>query len=203
MPFVFGGAQNWAQAVSPQFKATVTSALTKLSKQRTQINFLTVYPYTNTLSFLFFCSTQFHSFIRSTTRSESNLFTVGGPIKHTKGMKFNQVFAFLPHNFYYRKFQYSRVVCLLQIKTGLVPPLQAELQTPTLSKTAVSCLTEPTHVILQDGSHMTSCEPCNKAFFASFYRSSNGNKSSYMIHTYQQNSMLCSNRSNYLFIDIK
>lgn len=56
------------------------------------------------------------------------------------------------------------VVCLLQIKTGLVPPSsQAEQRTPTLSR-----LTEPTHVILQNGSDVTSTDPQNKAFFAPF-----------------------------------
>lgn len=74
------------------FRATMTSALWKLSKHKLPHSF----PYIRA-PFFFLRYTQSHSIMRSTARNESNL-----------------------------------LVCRLQIKTGLVPTSQAELQTPTV-----------------------------------------------------------------------
>lgn len=54
------------------------------------------------------CTAVLHGFLKGTRRSES---IVGGPIKHTKDMNFNQLFARFTH-FSFRKFYYSTVVCL-------------------------------------------------------------------------------------------
>lgn len=90
MPFV-----SWRgrEAGSLHCEATMTSALIKVSNNDHHWTSLQLIVNSSKI----FCkntdNVRQSSTVSYKTRSESSLLMLGGPIKHTKGMNFNQVFA--------------------------------------------------------------------------------------------------------------
>lgn len=86
------------------------------------------------------------------------------------------------------------VICFLYIKRGLVPPLQAQQQTPTFTKTVVSCLSKPTHVILHhSGTDMASIHQCNKASLSLFYHQKATTQVTWFSCPHHVNTLICCN----------
>lgn len=168
--FVLGRVKNWTQALSLHC-TPIIQPLHRLKSQnnayrRTSIQFTRTKMYFLYISAAFKTHAMLHWAAQFTTEKWKHPpFAVGGPIKHTKGMNFNQGFAYFTQLiqstamlfFFFRK------------REDLFPsPSRAELQTPTF--TVVSCLTEPAHVILQGWVRCDLSWPTkqNKAFFALF-----------------------------------
>lgn len=99
-------------------------------------------------------------------RSESNHFVVGKPsLQKGKSLMESLLFS---HNFHCRSL--AQQGCLSSFDKDMICSPVAGWAADSHSQQACSqlCLNTHTHVILQDGTNMTSSDPCHKAFFASF-----------------------------------